>query len=237
MTELETKLTAIKTEKDTKIIPENIKKDVQIFDITGTLEEGTILDVDDENAYVSGTTLIFNDWDGSSIDITDPSTMINQTSHGYVEALNGCSTTSNIYYDTGVTADQDTEIIMTYSGMGKGYDIDGTQQSGNYSLVQLFGFRHRSGSTNTNQFGFSDYNGGCFSFGSQEINISGTSYTLCENDYTVSKTIKLNKNGIYLYNTSTNQYDLVKALDYDGTQFETRCTDLIWKKHLLCIIF
>lgn len=33
-------LNAIKAEKDTKIIPENIKKDVQIFDIVGTLESG-----------------------------------------------------------------------------------------------------------------------------------------------------------------------------------------------------
>lgn len=34
-------LQAIKTEKDTKIIPENIKKDIQIFDITGTYEGST----------------------------------------------------------------------------------------------------------------------------------------------------------------------------------------------------
>ena len=38
MTELETKLSQILVEKQSKIIPENIKKDIQIFDITGTYE-------------------------------------------------------------------------------------------------------------------------------------------------------------------------------------------------------
>ena len=51
MTELETKLTAIKNEKDTKIVPENIKKDVTIFDVTGTLQPGT--DTSDASAVAS----------------------------------------------------------------------------------------------------------------------------------------------------------------------------------------
>ena len=38
---LEDKLNLILEEKTTKIIPENIKKDVQIFDVVGTLESGT----------------------------------------------------------------------------------------------------------------------------------------------------------------------------------------------------
>ena len=38
MTELEVKLQQIWTEKQDKIKPENIKKDIQIFDITGTYE-------------------------------------------------------------------------------------------------------------------------------------------------------------------------------------------------------
>ena len=38
MTELEQKLRDIANEKDLKILPENIKKDVEIFDVTGTLE-------------------------------------------------------------------------------------------------------------------------------------------------------------------------------------------------------
>lgn len=40
MSELKTNLEQILQEKETKIIPENIKKDVQIFDVTGTLETG-----------------------------------------------------------------------------------------------------------------------------------------------------------------------------------------------------
>ena len=36
MTELEQNLRSIKNEKDTKILPENIKEGVQIFDVIGT---------------------------------------------------------------------------------------------------------------------------------------------------------------------------------------------------------
>lgn len=38
MSDLKTNLEQILQEKETKIIPENIKKDIQIFDITGTYE-------------------------------------------------------------------------------------------------------------------------------------------------------------------------------------------------------
>ena len=41
MSELKTNLQEILQEKQEKIIPENIKKDVQIFDVVGTLESGT----------------------------------------------------------------------------------------------------------------------------------------------------------------------------------------------------
>ena len=41
MSELKTNLQEILQEKQEKIIPENIKKDVQIFDVVGTLEGGT----------------------------------------------------------------------------------------------------------------------------------------------------------------------------------------------------
>ena len=44
MTELENNLTQILNEKSTKIIPENIKKDVSIFGITGTLESNDLSD-------------------------------------------------------------------------------------------------------------------------------------------------------------------------------------------------
>lgn len=48
---------------DNNIAAENIKKDVTILGVTGTLEEGsgggTILDVGNNNVSVSGTTLIF----------------------------------------------------------------------------------------------------------------------------------------------------------------------------------
>lgn len=52
MNELQEKLNEIKTEKDTKIIPGNIKKDVQIFDVTGTYE-GSGIDTSDATATSS----------------------------------------------------------------------------------------------------------------------------------------------------------------------------------------
>lgn len=60
---LEDKLNLILEEKTTKIIPENIKKDVQIFDVVGTYDMGTdTSDADatendiaqDKTAYVNG---------------------------------------------------------------------------------------------------------------------------------------------------------------------------------------
>lgn len=39
--QLQTNLETILNEKTTKILPENIKKDVQIFDVVGTLEAGS----------------------------------------------------------------------------------------------------------------------------------------------------------------------------------------------------
>ena len=47
MSDLKTNLEQILQEKETKIIPENIKKDVQIFDVVGTLEAG--LDTSSDN--------------------------------------------------------------------------------------------------------------------------------------------------------------------------------------------
>lgn len=51
-TTLEQKLNLILNEKETKILPENIKKDVQIFDIVGTLENSGI-DTSDATAKAS----------------------------------------------------------------------------------------------------------------------------------------------------------------------------------------
>lgn len=48
MSTLKTKAQSILDEKDSKIIPENIKKDVTIFDVTGTMEEG--IDTSDATA-------------------------------------------------------------------------------------------------------------------------------------------------------------------------------------------
>lgn len=61
MSELKTNLEAILQEKQDKIIPANIKKDVQIFDITGTYEG---IDTSDANAIaddiIAGKTAYVN---------------------------------------------------------------------------------------------------------------------------------------------------------------------------------
>lgn len=62
MATLNENLQEILTEKQVKIIPENIKKDIQIFDVTGTLEvldtsdaTATVNDIaQDKTAYVNG---------------------------------------------------------------------------------------------------------------------------------------------------------------------------------------
>lgn len=55
MSQLKDNLNIILQEKETKIIPENIKKDVQIFDVVGTLQEG--IDTSDADAMVSDITI------------------------------------------------------------------------------------------------------------------------------------------------------------------------------------
>ena len=61
-TELESKIQQIIQEKTTKIIPENIKSGVQIFDVVGTADIGeNIIDVSNEPVSVSNTTLVFGD--------------------------------------------------------------------------------------------------------------------------------------------------------------------------------
>ena len=55
-TTLENKLNLILNEKETKILPENIKKDVQIFDIVGTLENSGI-DTSDATANANDLAL------------------------------------------------------------------------------------------------------------------------------------------------------------------------------------
>lgn len=52
MSELKTNLEQILQEKETKIIPENIKKDISIFDVTGTLETG--IDTSSDNPITAG---------------------------------------------------------------------------------------------------------------------------------------------------------------------------------------
>ena len=79
-TKLEQKLNLILKEKETKILPENIKKDVQIFDIVGTLENSGIDTSDatanandlalNKTAYVNGEKITGNIFEVSSDSMT-----------------------------------------------------------------------------------------------------------------------------------------------------------------------
>ena len=53
MTELEMKLETIRNEKLTKILPQNIRKDIQIFDVIGTFEGS----FEGEDATIDGNLL------------------------------------------------------------------------------------------------------------------------------------------------------------------------------------
>lgn len=167
------------------------------------------------NGIINGT------FDGSSIFISDPSTELTSINKGYIASMSGNYLQAKTYYDTGVIADENTEVIIKYAGMGNAYNIQGTAQTANTYLVHLFGFRYRQGSTSKRQFGFSNYAGGTFAFGNTEVNVRETGYTLCENDYSTPKTLKLNKTGIYLLNESTQAWELVKAMTFTGDPFVT----------------
>ena len=53
--QLQVNLENILNEKTTKILPENIKKDVQIFDVVGTLEAGTEINNQNKKITENGT--------------------------------------------------------------------------------------------------------------------------------------------------------------------------------------
>ena len=98
MSTLKQKAQDILDEKDEKIIPENIKKDIQIFDVTGTLEEGIDTSdatatendlVENASAYVNGVKI-----DGTLIDSREESTIRYVGSAHYVTNYGTDSTVS-----------------------------------------------------------------------------------------------------------------------------------------------
>jgi len=60
MTELEITLRTIYDEKARKLLPENIKKNIEILGVTGTYE-GVTVSITGNNAEVQDTTLIFEE--------------------------------------------------------------------------------------------------------------------------------------------------------------------------------
>ena len=112
-TQLEQNLNLILNEKETKILPENIKKDVQIFDIVGTLENSGI-DTSDATATAS--------------DIISP-----KTAYG-----NGKKITGNIIpeYKIDDVSEYKTKLIKSLSGV----DVFHIYEYNNYvSIITMSG--------------------------------------------------------------------------------------------------
>lgn len=163
MSDLEDKLTQILQEKEEKIIPTNIKKDVQIFDVTGTLEEGvdtsdadaTAEDITvNKTAYVNGQKVtgtlplfpntstftvsnagVANNTEDSELELTT----INATKQTLDSNLNMrfSATYSDIVTAIGLTADKITtgNTILGITGTAtSGTTPDITIQNGDYGL-------------------------------------------------------------------------------------------------------
>lgn len=99
MSDLQTNLEQILNEKQTKIIPENIKKDVKIFDVIGTLENNT-----------------------SDADATENNIEANKTAYVNGEKLTGTiivSNTLNIENSVPSKNDETNEIIITSANLSK----------------------------------------------------------------------------------------------------------------------
>ena len=123
---LEQKLRTILEEKENKIIPSNIKKDVQIFDVVGTLEAG--IDTSDATALADdlagGKTAYVN---GEKITGT------------IIDARNGESIyTSSAFNASGIQEEQVNVFTNIPSGLNTGILYNGQQRiSGGIGFSQL----------------------------------------------------------------------------------------------------
>ena len=125
MSDLKTNLEEILQEKETKIIPANIKKDVQIFDVVGTYEGEEGIDTSDANAatddIVEGKTAYVN---GEKI--TGTLSVSNLHYNGYrVEqsgeneiTLFGSTLAKRIYVNQGTIPQMSINMITLAEGIG-----------------------------------------------------------------------------------------------------------------------
>ena len=111
MSTLKQKAQDILDEKEEKIIPENIKKDIQIFDVTGTLEEGIDTSdatategdlVENTSAYVNGVKI-----EGTLIDAREQSSILDID--GEISYFSGDDNTTILCYET---SDDTPDIVI-----------------------------------------------------------------------------------------------------------------------------
>ncbi|MCI5588862.1 MAG: hypothetical protein MR384_13425 [Lachnospiraceae bacterium] len=121
---LERKLNNILNIKNVKIIPENIKKDVSIFDVTGTLESAIITDKEYNQCLDYTNKILTHD------------EYVPYTKLDYIE------TSYTQWIDTGIMANSDIVIEMNFknlhSGSNRSYDrIIGTTQDVNFEFCDM----------------------------------------------------------------------------------------------------
>ena len=133
MSTLKEKAEQILQEKEEKIIAENIKKDIQIFDVTGNLEEG--IDTSDANAtendLVEGTSAYVNGVkiEGTLIDAREQSSVTDID--GEISYFSGDDNTTILCYET---SDDTPDIVIGNSNQIYG-NLDNAQFTENIGLT------------------------------------------------------------------------------------------------------
>lgn len=133
MSTLKQKAQDILDEKEEKIIPENIKKDIQIFDVTGTLEEGVDTSdatategdlVENTSAYVNGVKI-----EGTLIDAREQSSVTDI--NGEISYFSGNDNTTILCYET---SDDTPDIVIGNSNQIYG-NLDNAEFTENIGLT------------------------------------------------------------------------------------------------------
>lgn len=228
------KLTDIKNEKDQYLIPENVRKDVEVLGVSGS-----VVELQGQTKTVTPTTeqqVItpdqgYNGLTQVTVEAVEDLTPQIQAQEQIIAQLQEEVASKSIEvptlelydvldlqhtcvasYDTDYIPNENTEIFVEYE--------DWYTYVSSTNTVNLFGVRYgtRQGratsSTWTNAFGFGSYNYGNFKFGNKELRTSAGAKLA---DIEGKIRLKLNKNGIYKYNYNTSQYETIALFDSTPT--------------------
>lgn len=139
-TELETKLNQILSEKETKIIPENIKNGVEIFDITGTYTgSSAIPEVKDVNFYDYDGTLVYS---YSKTDFLNLTELPANPTHAGLTAQGWNWTLANAKTHVTTFGKLDIGQIYTTTSGKTEIDIELNAQTGTYFTLKMNGTKN-----------------------------------------------------------------------------------------------